>query len=542
MTEILAGPGRPQVSAWRLAGRLACTGVVAAALAIVMVTTLAGEMKDDIAWLLYVAQQWLHGSRLYVDVVEVNPPLIVWICALPAWLAELTGTRLQVAAMLFFCAIIMACLGWAVAILTRARKPLGDPFVLFAIGAPVLLLIPGVEFGQREHLLIAAALPYLAVVARELADDTPGDATAIAAGVVAALGCALKPRYVLPFGMLEAYAIWQGLRWFRLSTLAAGGTLAVYFAAILIFEPAYFGNAIPMAVALYGASDVPFLDLLFDCRLLLFGIAVGCVLVATQPVRGERFRLPGVLLVFAIGAMLECFIQGKNWFYHQIPATIAAVLCLIAWTAMRLRADWRPGWRRLGPGALAVLALLAFGLGAYERIDPQMRIALARRVTVEERLAALIRREHAKSYLALSDWIGLGFPVVNETGVVWASRFDSMWALDGEMWRAARDGRAPADWPVRRWVAADFKRACPDLVVVDRRNPIDYVELIGRADGEFLKLWRHYQRIASFDGLVVFRRNRLAAGPGFECNGTTTVRNKPVVPSGALASYPNRRG
>ena len=128
--------------------------------------------------------------------------------------------------------------------------------------------------------------------------------------------------------------------------------------------------------------------------------------------------------MFAIGAMVECFIQGKNWFYHQLPATITAVLSLIAWTAMRLRADWRPGWRYLGPSALAIVALLAFALGTYERIDPQMRIALARRTTVEEKLATLIRREHAKSYLAFSDWIGLGFPVVNETGVVWASRFD----------------------------------------------------------------------------------------------------------------------
>ena len=32
----------------------------------------------------------------------------------------------------------------------------------------VLLAIPGVEFGQREHLLVAAVLPYLVIFARVL--------------------------------------------------------------------------------------------------------------------------------------------------------------------------------------------------------------------------------------------------------------------------------------------------------------------------------------------------------------------------------------
>jgi hypothetical protein len=34
-------------------------------------------MKDDIAWLLYVARKWMSGGILYLDLVEVNPPLII---------------------------------------------------------------------------------------------------------------------------------------------------------------------------------------------------------------------------------------------------------------------------------------------------------------------------------------------------------------------------------------------------------------------------------------------------------------------------------
>src|SRR5262249_54775154 len=41
----------------------------------------------DKSWLLMVARMMLEGKRLYVDVVEVNPPLILWLYAIPAWLA-----------------------------------------------------------------------------------------------------------------------------------------------------------------------------------------------------------------------------------------------------------------------------------------------------------------------------------------------------------------------------------------------------------------------------------------------------------------------
>ena len=48
-------------------------------------------MKEDIAWLLYVARECLAGRRLYVDLIEVNPPMIVWVLALPTALSSALG-------------------------------------------------------------------------------------------------------------------------------------------------------------------------------------------------------------------------------------------------------------------------------------------------------------------------------------------------------------------------------------------------------------------------------------------------------------------
>ena len=41
-------------------------------LAFVLATSMLSPLKDDVAWLLYVARKWLSGQRLYEDLVEVN--------------------------------------------------------------------------------------------------------------------------------------------------------------------------------------------------------------------------------------------------------------------------------------------------------------------------------------------------------------------------------------------------------------------------------------------------------------------------------------
>ena len=103
--------------------------------------------------------------------------------------------------------------------------------------------------------------------------------------------------------------------------------------------------------------------------------------------------------------------------------------------------------------------------------------------------------------------------MVNDTGVTWASRFDSMWALRGELWRAQQDGTAPQQWPIRRWVAEDFVAGCPDLAVVDARQGINYVGILIASDAAFARAWSHYHQIAAFDGLRVLKRDAAGCAP-----------------------------
>jgi hypothetical protein len=475
------------------------------ALSFVLFTTLGSPLKDDIAWLLYVARQWLAGRQLYVDLIEVNPPMIVWILALPASLSAALRVPAKLVAVPFFIACMLGSAGWCARLL-RGHGPLGSaPIPLFALIGTVLLVLPGREFGQREHLLVAAALPYLCIFARSLDGGRTQPADETIAGILAGIGCALKPQFLLAFGLLEIVGRLHGLWPLRRLTISAAVTLLAYAMATALFFPAYFTNAIPLGLALYGASDVSWLQLLNDSRAVLLAEAVALMLWWTCRRKLSNHALPLTLTVFAAGAILVWLLEEKSWFYHRLPASILTTLALMYWASAIPRLALQP--RAAAFAALSVIiGISGVASAAFSRSEEQVEIAIGARLTTERKLEQLVHSEGARSYIAFSQWIGLGFPVVNNTGTTWSSRFDSMWALVGEVWRRKTDGHAPQEWPVHSWVVEDFLAGRPDLAVVDEREGIDYIGTLSAFDIRFKDAWRQYRQIAAFDGLRVFRR------------------------------------
>jgi hypothetical protein len=508
-------------------------------LAVVLFIALRSPLKDDIAWLLYVARRWLAGRELYIDVVEVNPPLIVWISAIPLEIARWLDVGSQFVAMPVFVAAVLGCAWWTAGLLRAQGGLFADRLPVFAAIGSALLILPAADLGQREHLLVAAFLPYLALFARSLDGrsldgrdmrdggvprvrtmfDTAGALNitevfgpartsiivAIVAGVLAGLGCALKPRYAAVFAVLECLALTRGLRPWRVMPIVAGTTLVVYAGLVAVLCPAYLRRAVPMALALYGATDTPFLALVGDSAMLLCGQVVAIGLLWLRRRTLPNYQLMLTLVVFAATSTVICFVDGKNWYYHRLPATVITVLALLLWSATELvQRRWRIRW----PQLVAGLAVTVFCVSSIQRLEPEAIEAVEPKQTTVDRLEQIIRTEHARTYIAFSEWIALGFPVVNETGVTWASRFDSMWALKGEVWRARFDPTADKEWPIARWVAHDFIAGCPDIAVVDTRETTRYISVLSSADPAFARAWSRYRPIASFDGLVVYRRGK----------------------------------
>lgn len=489
---------RPMVSAISLA-------LLTVVLSLVLFIALRSPLKDDIAWLLYVARRWMTGRELYVDVVEVNPPLIIWISVIPLEIARWLDVDSQCVAMPVFVSAVLGCAWWTASLLRERGGLFSERLAVFAAIGCALLILPAGDLGQREHLLVAGFLPYLVLFARSLDGKRMALGTALMAGGLAALGCALKPRYCGVFVALECLALIRGLRPWRIMPLAAAAVLAGYGCLVAILCPAYLSRAVPMALALYGATNVPFLQLLADSRVLLFGQAVAIGLLWLRRRGLTDYNLMLTLVIFAVTSTVVCFVDGKDWYYHRLPATVTTVLALILWTSAELA---QRRWQVRLPLVVAGLAVAAFCASSIERLEPEAVKAIDPERTTVERLERIIEVEHARTYVAFSEWIALGFPVVNETGVTWASRFDSMWALKGEIWRARLDPVAAKEWPIARWVAHDFIAACPDIAVVDMRETTAYIKVLTAADPAFARAWSRYRPIAAFDGLMVYKRGR----------------------------------
>lgn len=455
-------------------------------------------MKDDVAWLMHVARRWLQGGEPYVSEIEINPPPIIWLSAGAVLLAQVTGLSTLTVYPLMVTVIVGLCAAW-VASLLRRRGARIHPTSAFAAVVLVLLVIPAAEFGQREHLIAAFALPYLAWRLPSPGKAGTDAAEGFAVGLLAGLCCALKPHYVLAFLVVEAGMALRDRRiaWAPAAgAVVSAGTLGLLTLAL---HPAYLADVVPLALDLYRipfslAVAVPPGAVLWGASLLAAGLLWA---MHRRVLRDGDLVL--VLLLFSVGAGLVFLLQLRGFAYHRIPATSTTALALCALIAFIPRGALLRG--------LAALLLLALAGQATARFLPRVAIVAGTAPALEHRIADALRVHGARSYMAFSSTLGRGFPVVYLAGVEWASRFPSMWAVRAELAAAAgQRGDAPPSVRGRRWVVQDFLAACPDMVLVDPADGVSYPEALSQFDSAFADAWAGYAQVESLDGVDLFLR------------------------------------
>ncbi len=486
-------PGSQPPTGWGEWGFL----LAALSLAAVLVAIeLRAPMKDDVAWLLFVAERWLAGDDIAVTLVEINPPPVIWISSIPVLLARLLPwTELQIMPVMV-AAIMAGASAWCAAV--AAGQLAVPPSRLFAALLLVLLVVAAGEFGQREHLIIALALPYLALRLR--AGARVATWQHLLAGALVGLACCMKPYYAGAFVLVELACVLRGEGWRLAAILSAIGTGLLVAAAVLVWHPGYLSETLVLARVLYTPLRNPVLLRTGGSWLLLAGLLfTGWTYLARLRQAPEAAPVL-LLLAFALGGTYAFQAQGMGWFYHRLPATAAlcaALLCCLALPRPLLARPWR----------LACAGLLVcFAVQAGTRLVPRSAQALAPETAREMQLAALLRQQGAASYMAFSGTLGFGFPVVQLADVRWGSRFASMWALRGALALEARDEAAGITSQVRHWIAADFLRACPDVVVLDLADGLDYPALIAAADSGFAAAWAGYRAVSAPAGMQAFRR------------------------------------
>jgi hypothetical protein len=471
-------PSGQRVDSWLV------LGVVAIAAALVLL--LPRPLSPDISGQLWIAQQIRQGARLYVDFLEINPPLWFWMAVPVQAVAETTGWQ---ASGLLIAGVAAA----ALASLLVTGRLLGDmpagrrrAFLLYA--ALVLLVMPVRDLGQREQLALFAALPYAALASARRRGDAVGLALALLVGAACALGFALKHYFLLAPILLEVWLLAgrrRGWRPFRPETLALAAIGLGYGAAVLIATPEYLTGMVPRLRLAYGAAAVPWRQMVLPAQLAWIFTVVA---ILPQARSLGRASLASALLVAAAGFGGAWLIQHKGWPYQSVPTT---GLLAFAFAAL-LAEQWdavSSFVRKLAPAVL----LLPLGLALTPTHAP---------VTPETDIAPALEGLPPGTSVGIVSTEGFtAWPAAIDRGFRFPSRYGSLWmlpAIDAHPsdLRLQRFGRE-----VIRQTVIDYRCLPPARIVFVRPDPSGSATAASDdplkyflGDPEFAELMTHYVR------------------------------------------------
>ncbi|WP_424813875.1 hypothetical protein [Roseococcus sp. YIM B11640] len=485
--------------------------------AVFLLTVVSPPLNHDVAAVLDFSMRWRNGEALYRDLIDMNPPLVFMLTRGVIALADML--RLPPIPVLIGC-VLALCLMSAVAALPLRRGLAEGAMERRALdfGLPLILLTAGYDFAQREHLMLAAALPYLVLAARRAEGVSASRATSLAAALLAAVGFALKPHFLILPALVELYVLCRrGLAAFRdpVPWVMAAVWLG-YLGLIFGSFPDYPGFTLPLALEYYH-SHLGFRALLLNEWLtpaaLLF---VPCAVLALRRPGG----LAPVLALAGLGALLAALIQGRAWSYHAMPVRLLGGLL-----AVQLAARWLDAALPAGRAARAAPGFAAIGaglLGLLGMLNPEApwREANYRQSWPHALERMLERAARHGRVLVLSPDIHPVFPAINYAGALSTLTTLNTWLIEGANQECLPGGaryREPeAMGPGERlmWdrTIRDFTESPPEALLVAQHTAIpycgadwDHLAYFSR-DAAFAATLQRYRLISDFASYRIFER------------------------------------
>ncbi len=490
-------------------------------------------MNGDASWYVYVAGRCLDGDRPYVDLIDTNPPLILWLNMGVVGLARSVGA----APLAMFQAAVFGLIGVSLALSWRTSRGLPDALRRASLATFGYMLFVGVgpALGQREHLMMALVLPYAYAASAEARGERTSRGLALLTGMMAGVGFALKPFFV-PAGLAVELilAARRGPRvWIRPQALAMAGVMLVYGVLLLILTPQYLDVARRFA-PLYPAHNPMGSTLVANSWRLL--IVVGSIGLAWGVCRRCARGWAEVFLLLDAWLTVAVYLTGKGWDYHWFPPLAISWAIGLGALAMII-SGWEGSRRRLVVALGAGLALIAPALALLE--------TASRLPDRETGRVVRSRTRPGDAVFVLSPWLHKAFPMTIESGVTWGLRYPMLLPVaafypEGS-WASGRYHRVEAmSEPERRFVgevSADFLRSRPALLLVDDDPPTPlhrgfrYLDYFARDPG-FGRALKDYEFLVRTPSFVVYgRRDSGSVVPARPGDGPRRNHPRPVVSS-----------
>lgn len=475
-------------------------------------------LNHDVGGLLSFAGQWLDGAALYRDLVEVNPPLIMLMNVPPVLLGQVLpgGPVLALQLLLLLACALSTLLGLRVAALARQRGPLER--VAVAVGLPLVCLVPGAEFGQRSHIMMVLALPYLLHAAHRAEGGPTPRRLALAVALLAGIGFALKPHYLLLPMTVETLVLrCRGTRVALADPVpwTMAGTWLGYLVLLVACFPAYLDHTLPLVRNAYSSLQWVSAATVVQSGHVLPYLAVSLA-VGWAAWHGRLGALPHVLVLTVLAGTVVAVVQHKGFGYHSLPVRMASFLLVPVAVSRWLDRGLAPSLVRRARAVMAIGVAWGIGLGAMLGAEaPWAELSYAGSET--DQLARLFAAEASEhEVLVLSPAVNGIYPALNYAGARNVLPTMTIWPLQSRFLGCPPPATlTPAGMDSQqRWffetTVGNFTRRQPRLLVVappQRRHGCAPLDLLAYFEQHpaFVQALRAYQPIAVVHGYRVWR-------------------------------------
>lgn len=420
-------------------------------------------INHDTAWYLVATRKWLEGAELYVDLIEVNPPLNFYLTIPAIWLADIFGISDTNGQYLLVAILLSTSLIWVWHLLGAVQwlSPRRGLIVLAATGLAVLIPAGG-TIAQREHLMLILILPYLFGYLTSSKPDIGRGA--VARAIFAAIGLCIKPYFMLfPIALTlvmiwRRKSLWPILSHSNLVILSMG---ASYVGLVMTLHPEYLNTVVPMALHVYEDYGYSQRQILENLQPILLGVFALSMLVALRNPR--KIQGLGILIVMVVAAV-GCYLAQWTGYIYQVLPTITLMILAYIWILSQ-------------PGVGYLFALPAFGMLTFIAIS-SYSTGFYRSYGTEYFHDTVTAISPNPRVMLLSTHLPPSFPLILETNAEWVGHYPALWLMPG-----AVNGLSRANCEIevekcqtltdildqtRHNIVTDLAEGSPDILIIDQ--------------------------------------------------------------------------
>lgn len=487
--------------------------------------------SPDVGYLLHAANQMLEGGNYVSEIFETNPPMILYLYFPVCLFVKLTSVDIITAARIyvFFLAALSSIICWI--ILKKLIKPADFvyQYSLFYALLIILFILPLNAFAQREHMLIIFLMPYLFAAALTLENKSIHPGLACYIGVLAGVGFALKPFFLVTLCLIELNFIFKKHRlfaWVRIESLVVASVLIIYLCSIWIFHSGYFNIILPLVFHYYFPVIKKSWLVIFSYSSVTFCLVVIFSYIFIR--KNDKYRNLGDTVFLALLGMTVAFlIPRAAWYYHIIPALGLAFLMVAHYFGQSLLAlslGSQSRWKMVRElGLLVTVTVLVLSAPLYNSYQIFKFMQIFAQANPANKLTAYINSRPGTHsvYCFTSTGTYRCFPMVYQTKSQYGQRFPFFWWYTGLRFAGKQSNNNMLSQRIEKdknylidSVAYDLDRFQAKWVIIDsdsfkkiENNDFDLIAFFS-GNEKFRNAWQQYGYLTHIGNYQIYERKR----------------------------------